>query len=37
LNGRVKDYTEQQDVALEEADREIIEARLQAVEHPDES
>jgi hypothetical protein len=36
LNGRVKDYAEQQDVTLEEAYREIIEAGLGAVEHPDE-
>jgi predicted DNA-binding protein len=35
LNGRVKDYAEQQDVTLEEAYREIIEAGLEAVEHPD--
>jgi predicted DNA-binding protein len=34
LNGRVKDYAEQQDVALEEAYREIIEAGLEEVEHP---
>ncbi len=37
LNGRVKDYAEQQDVRLEDAYREIIEAGLEAVEHPDES
>jgi predicted DNA-binding protein len=37
LNGRVKDYAEQQDVSLEEAYREIIEAGLEAVEDPDES
>jgi hypothetical protein len=37
LNGRVKDYAEQQDMCLEEAYREIIEAGLEAVEHPDES
>ncbi|WP_179234063.1 hypothetical protein [Halorubrum halodurans] len=37
LNGRVKDYAEQQDVTLEEAYQEIIEAGLEAVEHPDES
>jgi hypothetical protein len=37
LNGRVKDYAEQQDVSLEEAYREIIEAGLEAMEHPDES
>jgi hypothetical protein len=36
LNGRVKDYAEQQDVTLEEAYRKIIEAGLKAVEHPDE-
>jgi len=32
----VKDYAEQQDVSLKEAYREIIEAGLEAVEHPDE-
>ncbi|WP_162198637.1 hypothetical protein [Halanaeroarchaeum sulfurireducens] len=37
LNGRVKDYAEQQDVSLEDAYREIIEAGLKAVEHPAES
>jgi hypothetical protein len=37
LNGRVKDYAEQQDVSLGDAYREIIEAGLEAVEHPDES
>jgi hypothetical protein len=37
LNGRVKDYAEQQEMALDEAYREIIEAGLEAVEHPDES
>lgn len=37
LNGRVKDYAEQQEVSLEEAYREIIEAGLEAVEHLDES
>jgi len=37
LNGRVKDYAEQQDVSLTEAYREIIESGLEAVEHPDES
>ena len=37
LNGRVKDYAEQEDKSLEEAYREIIEAGLEAVEHPDES
>jgi len=36
LNGRVKDYAEDQDVSLEEAYLEIIEAGLEAVEHPDE-
>ena len=36
LNGRVKDYAEQQDMTLKEAYREIIEAGLAAVEHPDE-
>jgi len=36
LNGRVKDYAEQQDVTLEEAYREVIEAGVEAVEHPDE-
>ena len=33
LNGRVKDYAEQQDVDLEDAYREIIEAGLEVVEH----
>ena len=37
LNGRVKDYAKQQDMALDEAYREVIEAGLDAVEHPDES
>ncbi|SDY56429.1 hypothetical protein [Halopenitus persicus] len=37
LNGRVKDYAEQQNVSLEEAYREIIEAGLEVVDHPDES
>jgi len=37
LNGRVKDYAEQQDMSLEDAYRDIIEAGLEAVEHPDES
>jgi hypothetical protein len=37
LNGRVKDYAEQQDTSLEDAYQEIIEAGLEAVEHPDES
>ena len=37
LNGRVKDYAEQQDIDLTEAYREIIEAGLVAVEYPDES
>ena len=37
LNGRVKDYAEQQDVDLEDAYREIIEAGLEAVEYPDRS
>jgi hypothetical protein len=37
LNGRVKDYANQQDMAVDEAYREIIEAGLEAVEHPDES
>jgi len=36
LNGRVKDYAEQQDMGLTEAYKEIIEAGLRAVEHPDE-
>ncbi|ELY93623.1 MULTISPECIES: hypothetical protein [Halobacteriales] len=35
LNGRVKDYAEQEDKDLEEAYQEIIEAGLEAVEHPD--
>jgi hypothetical protein len=34
LNGRVKDYAEQQDMALKEAYREIIEAGLKTVEDP---
>ena len=37
LNGRVKDYAEQEDKSLEDAYREIIEAGLEAVDHPDES
>ena len=37
LNGQVKDYAKQQDMALDEAYREVIEAGLDAVEHPDES
>jgi predicted DNA-binding protein len=37
LNGRVKDYAEQQEESLEEAYREIIEAGLEAMEHPDEA
>ena len=37
LNGRVKDYAERQGVSLEEAYREVIEAGLEAVTHPDES
>jgi len=37
LNGRMKDYAEQQDVSLEEAYREIIKAGLETVEHPDRS
>lgn len=37
LNGRVKDYAEQQGKSLEEAYQEIIEAGLEAVEHPSES
>jgi hypothetical protein len=37
LNGRVKDYAEQQNMDLTEAYQEIIEAGLEAVEHPDES
>ena len=37
LNGRVKDYAEQQDMALDDAYREIIEAGLESVKHPDES
>jgi hypothetical protein len=35
LNGQVKDYAEQQDIGLTEAYQEIIEAGLDAVEHPD--
>jgi len=37
LNGRVKDYAEQQDMGLTEAYEEIIEAGLEAVEHSDET
>ena len=37
LNGRVKDYAEQQNKDLTEAYQEIIETGLEAVEHPDES
>jgi hypothetical protein len=37
LNGRVKDYAEQQNMDLTEAYQEIIEAGLEAVEHPDKS
>jgi len=37
LNGRVKDYAEQQNMDLTEAYQEIIEAGLEAVDHPDES
>jgi hypothetical protein len=37
LNGRVKDYAEQQDVSLEDAYREIMDAGLEVMEHPDES
>ncbi|WP_160163113.1 hypothetical protein [Halorubrum californiense] len=36
LNGRVKDYAEQQDIDLTEAYQEIIEAGLEVVKHPDE-
>jgi hypothetical protein len=35
LNGRVKDYAEQQEIGLTEAYQEIIEAGLDAMEHPD--
>jgi len=35
LNGRVKDYAEQEEKDLEEAYQEIIAAGLEAVEHPD--
>jgi len=35
LNGRVKDYAEQQGIDLTEAYQEVIEAGLDAVEHPD--
>jgi len=35
LNGRVKDYAEQQDIDLTEAYQEIIKAGLDAVEHLD--
>ncbi|MBX0288171.1 hypothetical protein [Haloarcula salinisoli] len=37
LNGRVKDYAEQQDMGLTEAYEEIIEAGLEAVENLDET
>jgi hypothetical protein len=37
LNGRVKDYAEQQDASLKEAYQEIIEAGLEAVEHLEKS
>ena len=37
LNGRVKDYAKTQDMALDKAYREIIEAGLKAVENPDKS
>jgi hypothetical protein len=37
LNGRVKDYADQQDLSLDDAYCEIIEAGLDTVEHPDES
>jgi len=37
MNGRVKDYAEQQDIELTEAYEQIIEAGLKAVEQPDES
>ena len=35
MNGRVKDYAEQQEIPLEEAYQEVIEAGLEALEHPD--
>ncbi|WP_435184870.1 hypothetical protein [Halobellus sp. EA9] len=35
LNGRVKDYAEQQNLSLEDAYREIIKAGLETVVHPD--
>jgi hypothetical protein len=35
LNGRVKDYAEQQNIDLKEAYQEVIEAGLEAVKHPD--
>ena len=37
LNGRVKDYAEQQGVSLEEAYQEVIKAGVEVVEHPDRS
>jgi hypothetical protein len=37
LNRRVKDYAERQDIGLEDAYQEIIEAGLEAVEDPDKS
>jgi len=37
LNGRVRDYAEQQEIDLTDAYQEVIKAGLEAVEHPDES
>jgi len=37
LNGRVKDYAEQEEIGLTEAYQKIIEAGLEVVEHPDKS
>jgi len=34
-NGRVKDYAEQHDLSLEEAYERVINAGLEALEHPD--
>ncbi|WP_262180228.1 hypothetical protein [Haloarcula laminariae] len=37
LNGQVKDYAEQQEIDLTEAYQEVIEAGLEAVEHPNDT
>lgn len=36
-NGRVKDYAEEHDLSLAEAYKKVIDAGLEALEHPDES